>query len=801
MKSKSFLRAIVLLAMLASLLPAGSANALADVTLPPADTFQLPWDQGLAWMAIDGLDNGSKRPLDSSHHYTVGGAVDFAPHKNMAVGENTSQFWVAAAGAGKVVEKSFCHLKIDHGNGWISEYQFLANVQVKLGDSVYRNQRLAIIANGTTQKFCPGSKEINIPHLHFMLRPTLRNVTFAGWQLGYVPLLNRTTFAKGSETLGLFKPLLNALELQIVSRGPIVWDTTYTGNVDTYRYERWSLALTEMNKFTLTATPTTTGLVPLLVLLDANGNEIARGTGTLTSTQPAGSYFVQVQPQSGNGFYSLLLKKEDLPLPTGPYVTTLINPASVNVGGTAVATISLSNVPAEGYTSAEFTCTYNASLVEAKDIVIVDLFGNDPAMAINGPQNGSFIVAVAGTFGNKATNGNAFRFGLTGLQAGQAAIDCQARVSTGDNLLTEISSLPGNLTVTGDQPPTPTFTPSPAVPPTPTDTPTPVPPTPTFTATPTLPTGEWLTFTNTKYQFEFKYPPQAQVVAGGTENSTRIDLPFAAGTNLSQKYLEMIVVEDASPCRSPLATSSMLQTSEIVIINGISFLKETGEDGTAGHINKWTAYSAARNNACVSLDFVLRSANPGVFTTPIPLYDEALEKAVFDQIMATYAWLATLPTATFTPSPTSTASPTPTHIPDAIVEGKVIASKPVTVSLYDVENTLVTSVTVGADGTFSFTTSTSPGTYTLVATASGFLSAQGSVEIVAEGTTTKPVISLLAGDIDNNKVIDQFDALTIGMSYNTAAPAAADLNADGVINVLDLELLARNYRKTGPQTW
>jgi hypothetical protein len=57
------------------------------------------------------------------------------------------------------------------------------------------------------------------------------------------------------------------------------------------------------------------------------------------------------------------------------------------------------------------------------------------------------------------------------------------------------------------------------------------------------------------------------------------------------------------------------------------------------------------------------------------------------------------------------------------------------------------------------------------------------------------------GDIDNNNVIDQFDALTIGMNYNAATPAAADLNHDGVINVLDLELLARNYRKTGPVAW
>jgi hypothetical protein len=50
-------------------------------------------------------------------------------------------------------------------------------------------------------------------------------------------------------------------------------------------------------------------------------------------------------------------------------------------------------------------------------------------------------------------------------------------------------------------------------------------------------------------------------------------------------------------------------------------------------------------------------------------------------------------------------------------------------------------------------------------------------------------------------VIDQFDALTIGMNYNAATPPAADLNNDGVINVLDLELLADHYRATGSLAW
>jgi hypothetical protein len=128
-----------------------------------------------------------------------------------------------------------------------------------------------------------------------------------------------------------------------------------------------------------------------------------------------------------------------------------------------------------------------------------------------------------------------------------------------------------------------------------------------------------------------------------------------------------------------------------------------------------------------------------------------------------------------------------------------LAGKPVTVSLYDATDTLVTSVAANSDGTFSI--SAPAGTYSVRATASGFLSAQGSVSISSAGSTSLPSVTLLAGDIDGNNIIDQFDALTIGMSYNTNTPAAADLNNDNTINVLDLELLARNYRATGPIVW
>ncbi|MBK9207582.1 MAG: carboxypeptidase regulatory-like domain-containing protein [Anaerolineales bacterium] len=102
-------------------------------------------------------------------------------------------------------------------------------------------------------------------------------------------------------------------------------------------------------------------------------------------------------------------------------------------------------------TSTEFTCTYNPVLVGVSNIVVAGLFGTDPVAAINGPQNGTFIVAVAGSNGNRATvSGTAFTFSMTGLQEGQTAIECKARVSKGDKLLSDILYIGDSLIVVGN---------------------------------------------------------------------------------------------------------------------------------------------------------------------------------------------------------------------------------------------------------------------------------------------------------------------------------------------------------------
>ncbi len=455
----------------------------------------------------------------------------------------------------------------------------------------------------------------------------------------------------------------------VINRNLNIWDATFIGFVNASIHEKWFLELTEPHNFEVKASTVAGDLVPLLILLDSNSVEIARGTGSLITSQSAGSYYVQVQPESGGGFYFLTLRDVAV---TQPSASTVVNPANLNVGETSTATVSLNNVPAEGYTSAEFTCVYDATLVHVSNIVATNLFGADPAVAINDPQNGVFIVAIAGTNGNKAnTSGPVFTFTLTALQAGQTNILCSARVSTGDNVLTDLPSTGSTLTIGGTAP----------------------------TATP---------------------------IESPTSTPTQIGAPTSTATT--------------PPLESPTPTSTTPP---------------------------------------------VESPTPTLTSTPVESPTPTLTATPIE---------SPTPTVTFTP----VSSPTPTTSPDGTLTGQVIASKPVTVSLYS-GNVLVTSVNANPDGTFSLTAPA--GSYTVVATASGFLSAQGSANILPGSTTTKPTINLLAGDLDGNNVIDQFDALTIGMSYNTATPSAADLNNDNLINVLDLELLAQNYRDTGPSVW
>src|SRR6187549_1182248 len=81
----------------------------------------------------------------------------------------------------------------------------------------------------------------------------------------------------------------------IVNRTLVFWDATYSGYVDANRFENWQFAFGQSYTFTVTAIPSSGDLVPLVRLLDQNGNEISTQTGSLTSTQPAGDYSIQIE--------------------------------------------------------------------------------------------------------------------------------------------------------------------------------------------------------------------------------------------------------------------------------------------------------------------------------------------------------------------------------------------------------------------------------------------------------------------------------------------------------------------------
>ena len=159
--------------------------------------------------------------------------------------------------------------------------------------------------------------------------------------------------------------------------------------------------------------------------------------------------------------------------------------------------------------------------------------------------------------------------------------------------------------------------------------------TPSSTATP-ISTDGWEKFQSTEYGFSVNYPKDAEL---NTESDTkaRITLPINSGTNLSEKYLLVTVVEDAETCKSPDIGNEPANTEDVTV-HGIKLLKEIGSGVAAGNLYEYIAYSAESNNNCVSLTFVLHSTNPENSTTPLPEFDKADESKIFDWIIQTFDW-------------------------------------------------------------------------------------------------------------------------------------------------------------------
>lgn len=118
-----------------------------------------------------------------------------------------------------------------------------------------------------------------------------------------------------------------------------------------------------------------------------------------------------------------------------------------------------------------------------------------------------------------------------------------------------------------------------------------------------------------------------------SDNRARIALPFAAGTNLTEKYLDVVVTEGGASCKAT-GFSNPASTASYIMINGINFFVESGTDSALGNVYDWISYSTVHNNACISTAFVLHSVNNGA-----PAFDKLAESAAFQTVMTTFVWI------------------------------------------------------------------------------------------------------------------------------------------------------------------
>lgn len=113
-------------------------------------------------------------------------------------------------------------------------------------------------------------------------------------------------------------------------------------------------------------------------------------------------------------------------------------------------------------------------------------------------------------------------------------------------------------------------------------------------------------------------------------------------------------------------------------------------------------------------------------------------------------------------------------------------------------DSLTFNQTVAAGGEFTLANLPS-GKYTLSIEKPGYLAATCAAATAGPATRLAP-LTLRAGDVDGSGLIDVADAVALSGMMNSPAPdLTLDYTADGLIDILDLILLAANYGQSANQ--
>ncbi len=192
----------------------------------------------------------------------------------------------------------------------------------------------------------------------------------------------------------------------------------------------------------------------------------------------------------------------------------------------------------------------------------------------------------------------------------------------------------------------------------------------------------------------------------------------------------------------------------------------------------------------------------GVFTANGPMVTE-------EPLPATPTLVPTLTATATTIAPTQTLPPTLTQTPlpstgsisgEAVYQGRADATG-ITVYLLKDDQTLLQEQPVDPEGNFYFA-DLPVGNYIVGANGAGFLPIAYITAVDATlGSIDIGTLTLRAGDLDGNRVVDLADAGLIGANFNVPVPPApelADLNKDRLVDVRDLVLVGSNFGLKGP---
>jgi VCBS repeat-containing protein len=124
-------------------------------------------------------------------------------------------------------------------------------------------------------------------------------------------------------------------------------------------------------------------------------------------------------------------------------------------------------------------------------------------------------------------------------------------------------------------------------------------------------------------------------------------------------------------------------------------------------------------------------------------------------------------------------------------------------------STGTSNLVVGSDGAFKKHLATD--TFTFTTSADGYVTRTKTSQSVTTADLSLGATQLRAGDADGDGDVDSADATVLLAAFVAGLPNPAnrvdgsgntvDLNADGIVNAVDLSLWASNFNLSGPMAW